>query len=107
MISLPSALHTQVREALLRGRISECRGLKGPVDVATRWPMNPALVSGTIDQETIPTFLPTCALLADDPKEKNTCIVNGGWNLLYDSGSGQQVSGKGITFLTHRQVMSA
>lgn len=66
------------KRTLLWQRIGECRGLKGPVDVASRWPMNPGLVSGTIGEEV--TFLSTRSCR---PWGKNACIVNGGWNLPY------------------------
>lgn len=68
--------------------------------------MNPGLVSGSIEEV---TFAPSSVLVFPDPRSKQAgaCIANGGWNLLRDSESGQQVSGKGIASLTHRQVMSS
>ena len=56
-------------------------GLEGPVDVASRWPMNPGLVSGDNRRRSYVSV----DLCRTDPDKRKIYqrIVNGGWNLLY------------------------
>lgn len=60
---------------------ANAEGLEGPVDVASRWPMNPGLVSGDNRRRSYVSV----DLCRTDPDRRKIYarIVNGGWDLLY------------------------